>query len=411
MSTAKVTLQQQSSAAVSTSAADFSDAFTEVAKRRQNSPLRAMMPFLSVPGMISLGGGLPNPQTFPITKITLEMNDGKQLQVEGKELQSALQYTLTSGFPPLQPLLAEILMKEHGTVVQGPERSHEVTVTTGGQSGLARVFELFLTDTESILLDEAAYSGALAFLRPLGCELATVRTDDLGIIPDSLAEVLDTWPTDGSRGKRPRLLYTVPFGANPGGTSMTEERKRQIYEICSRPENNILILEDDPYYFLQFRDDESAPKVPSFLSMDVDRRVVRFDSFSKVMSAGIRVGYCTAPPHITERLRLHMQSTVLHTSALPQAVVAAILKDWTFDGFVQRTKEITAFYKGQRDAFLASANKHLAPVGDGKITWTVPSAGMFVWINLEGATSLSFEHESVVTRRRSPACCVPLCAV
>ena len=125
--------------------------------------------------------------------------------------------------------------------------------------------------------------------------------------------------------KRPRVLYTIPSGANPTGASQTRERKRQIYEIARRAENNLLILEDDPYYYLQF-DDANAPETDpnsnsksartdtegasSLLALDGmygDGRVVRFDSFSKILAAGVRLGFCTAPPRIAERLQLHMQ--------------------------------------------------------------------------------------------------------
>ena len=74
-------------------------------------------------------------------------------------------------------------------------------------------------------------------------------------------------------------MYLNPTGSNPTGAVMTPERRQEIYEICSA--YDVLILEDDPYYFMQFRD-EGEGRVPSFLSIDEDQRVVRFDSFSKV---------------------------------------------------------------------------------------------------------------------------------
>ncbi len=60
-----------------------------------------------------------------------------------------------------------------------------------------------------------------------------------------------------------------PTGANPTGKIITEQRKREIYQICS--EHDILILEDDPYYFMQFDDRQE----PSFFSMDTEGRVLR----------------------------------------------------------------------------------------------------------------------------------------
>jgi kynurenine/2-aminoadipate aminotransferase len=122
-----------------------------------------------------------------------------------------------------------------------------------------------------------------------------------------------------------------PTGANPTGLTISTKRKREIYKIAC--EYNLLILEDDPYYFLHFeevtyiilrqknigRNLSFNQKNPvSFLSMDTENRVLRFDSLSKVLSAGLRIGYVTGPKQLLERIELHVQSSVIHTPALTQ---------------------------------------------------------------------------------------------
>lgn len=170
-------------------------------------------------------------------------------------------------------------------------------------------------------------------LRPLGCNLLSVETDHHGMIPDSLRSVMSKWkPSDKTdpQSDIPRVLYTIPNGVNPTGASLTYDRKQEIYQvtICVIMSSSrwfsimtviitllqiaqlydLLILEDDPYYFLQFGDvsvtfdpkfwkalkDCWLPWVtylhlqrsPSFLSLDVDGRVLRFDSMSKILSSG-----------------------------------------------------------------------------------------------------------------------------
>jgi hypothetical protein len=49
----------------------------------------------------------------------------------------------------------------------------------------------------------------------------------------------------------PQVLYTIPIGCNPTGASLSLERRKKLYEIARKTANNLLILEDDPYYFLQ----------------------------------------------------------------------------------------------------------------------------------------------------------------
>jgi kynurenine/2-aminoadipate aminotransferase len=101
----------------------------------------------------------------------------------------------------------------------------------------------------------------------------------------------------------PKFLYINPTGSNPTGTVLTLERKKDIYKTCS--EFDLLIFEDDPYCFITF--DEEP--LPSFYSMDVDGRVIRFDSFSKSVAPGLRLAFATGPRPLMEKLNFHMQAT------------------------------------------------------------------------------------------------------
>ena len=87
-------------------------------------------------------------------------------------------------------------------------------------------------------------------------------------------------------------------------------RRKQILELCSQ--YNLILLEDDPYYYLQFEEKHLRP--PSFFSLDTEGRVIRFDSFSKILSSGIRLGFVTGPKPLIERLVLHMQVKIFSTS-------------------------------------------------------------------------------------------------
>jgi kynurenine/2-aminoadipate aminotransferase len=175
------------------------------------------------------------------------------------------------------------------------------------------------------------------------------------------------------------VLYTIPVGSNPTGASLTLERKKDIYSIAR--EFELLILEDDPYYWMQF----SSQRTPSFLSMDVDGRVLRFDSFSKLLSSGLRVGFVTGPPALIERIELHQQASVLHSSGVSQALVSGLFDQWAaanggsiHAGFNLHCQGIADYYRERRDFFLASADRHLS----GLCEWSAPSAGMFVWMKL-----------------------------
>jgi len=199
---------------------------------------------------------------------------------------------------------------------------------------------------------------------------------------------LSRWsPEDVKNNKNnvPKILYTIPNGANPVGTSILIERKKEIYKIAQ--EYNLIILEDDPYYFISY----AKERVTSFLSLDVDGRVLRFDSFSKIMSGGIRLGYVTCPEYLIQRIVLHIQSGQLHSSSDSQVLIHETLSRWGFDNFIEHTKKVAKFYESRRDKFLFYADLHLK----GLAEWNVPSAGMFFWIKVLGIKDTS----KIVTER------------
>lgn len=230
---------------------------------------------------------------------------------------------------------------------------------------------------DNILVNEPIYSGTIHALQPLGCNMINVSSDEHGIIPDSLREILSKWkPEDSKNPKKnsPKFLYTVPNGNNPSGNSLTAERKREIYELARK--YDFLIIEDDPYYFMQF----NKPWAPTFLSMDEDGRVIRADSFSKVLSSGLRIGFITGPKPLIERIVLHIQVSTMHPSTFAQLLVSQLLYQWGEEGFLGHVDRVIDFYRKQRDALMAAADKWL----NGLAEWHVPTAGMFLWVKIKG---------------------------
>ncbi|XP_066536619.1 kynurenine/alpha-aminoadipate aminotransferase, mitochondrial isoform X2 [Hoplias malabaricus] len=286
----------------------------------------------------------------------------------------------TSSIPELVSWMKELQKRLHDPPTAGysPERGQmELCVTTGSQEGLCKVFEMLVNPGDNVLLDAPTYSGTLAALQPLGCNIVNVPSDQYGMIPDKLQDILAQWvPTDTQKpdSTSPKVLYTIPNGGNPTGASMTLERKQKIYELARK--HDFLIIEDDPYYFLQFQ----KPWAPTFLSLDVDGRVIRTDSFSKILSSGLRIGFVTGPKPLVDRVVLHIQASTMHTSTFTQLMVSQLLHTWGQDGFLKHIDGVVEFYRGQRNAMLSSADKWLKDVAE----WHAPAAGMFLWIKLKG---------------------------
>ncbi|XP_042727436.1 kynurenine/alpha-aminoadipate aminotransferase, mitochondrial [Lagopus leucura] len=363
---------------------NYSRFLTSVSAARKASPIRVLTELMqkSPPSLISLAGGAPNPAVFPFKKATIATGHGNAVEIGEDLMKRALQYSASAGIPELLSWLKNFQRNLHNppTANYSPEGGQmEVCVTTGSQEGLCKVFEMLINPGDSILLDAPTYSGTLAALRPLGCNIINVPSDQHGIIPKALKEILSAWNPGDIKNHScplPKFLYTIPNGCNPTGNSLTADRKKEIYQLARK--YDFLIIEDDPYYFLQFE----KPWAPSFLSMDVDGRVIRTDSFSKVLSSGLRVGFLTGPKPLIDRVILHIQVSTMHTSTFTQMIISQLLQQWGEKGFLEHTDRVVEFYRTQRDAMLIAADKWLK----GLAEWHSPAAGMFLWIKIKGVS-------------------------
>lgn len=158
-----------------------------------------------------------------------------------------------------------------------------VTVGGGCQDLLFKAFGAIFNPGDSILVETPVYAGVISQFMTLHVNQVEVQVDDQGVSPDSLRQVLGSWPADKPK---PKAIYLVPVGSNPTGCSSTTERKLEVLKICV--ENGIMIIEDDPYYFL------AADRRPSYFQLETQvvpegGHVIRFDSFSKVLSSGMRL--------------------------------------------------------------------------------------------------------------------------
>ncbi|KAK9704210.1 Aminotransferase class I and II [Popillia japonica] len=355
---------------------DYSYFINALSSRRRPALTRELtkLAYLAPKEAISLAEGMPNELTFPFEQIDITMKDGSIMTLKGSILGSALQYIPTQGYPPLVKTLKEFTYKVH----QPPNwENSELLVINGSQDGISKSIEMCIQEGEPVVVQNPLYAGIEIIINPYKSPLLAVDQDQYGMVPELLKQQLENWKEKCLQDetlRMPKIMYINPTGSNPTGTTMTLERKREIYKICC--EYNILILEDDPYFFMHFLDELT----PSFLSMDVEGRVLRFDSFSKVLSSGMRVGWVTAAKPLIQALELHIQSSYLHSSTLSQSIANGLLQLWGFDKLLEHLEEVTAFYKARRDITISAMEKYLT----GLCEWTIPAGGMFVWIKVHG---------------------------
>ncbi|KAG5882938.1 hypothetical protein JTB14_008900 [Gonioctena quinquepunctata] len=365
---------------------DYSHFITARSSRRRPALTReiAKRQYNASKDFISMAEGVPNELTFPFECITIKMKDGSEFDIKGQELTSSLQYIPSQGYPPLVKSVKEFMQKIHN--LQNSDR-YETVITGGSQDAMSKALEMILDEDDSILVQDPYYAGTEAILKPFNVNVIGVEQDHNGLIPKKLIEALENCKkyTEEGGGNMPKVIYLNPTASNPSGTTIPTERKKEIYKICC--DYNLIILEDDAYFFVHFLDKQPV----SFLSLDTQGRVLRLDSMSKVLSSGLRLGWVTGPKKLVHQIEMHISSCTLHSSVLSQVILEKLFQQWGIDGLLSYFEKVRSFYRVRRDNTLASMEKHLKNLCE----WEIPTGGMFIWFKVLGVSDV---YEMLLTR-------------
>jgi 2-aminoadipate transaminase len=317
------------------------------AQRMNPSIIREILKVTERPGVISLAGGLPSPDGFPVE--AMRVASERVLRESPRE---ALQYAASEGFAALREWVAQH-MRSQGL----PADAEQVLITTGSQQGLDLVGKVLIDAGSTVAVEAPTYLGALQAFAPYEPELVTVPCDDDGPIPAELGVA-----------KGARFLYLLPNFQNPSGRCMSAARRVQLADAAR--ELGLPLVEDNPYGDLWF---DAAPPPP--LSTRHPDHSVYLGSFSKVLAPGLRLGYVVAPHALFPKLLQAKQAADLHSPGFNQRVVHEVIRDGFLDAHLPGVR---ARYRAQRDAMRAALEQHM-PAG---CRWNVPAGGMFFWVEL-----------------------------
>lgn len=329
-------------------------AYADRALGMRASEVRSLFSVANRPEVVSLAGGMPNIKGLPLDFLGEMM---ERLVVErGPKL---LQYGGGQGEEEIRTQIVEVM--RHEGISAHPD---DIVITTGSQQALDLMTQVFINPGDVIVAEAPSYVGALGVFRSYQAEVVHTPLDEYGLVPEALEETLNRLE---ALGKPVKFLYTVPNFHNPGGVTLSAERRPQIVEICQR--HRVIILEDNPYGLLGF---DSEP-LPALKSLNPDG-VVYLGSFSKIFAPGFRVGWAHAPHAVTQRLILAAENAILSPNMVGQLAIAEYLK--TYDWFAQ-VKEYRHMYRGRRDATLKALEEYMP-----ECTWTVPEGGFYTWVKL-----------------------------
>jgi len=396
-------------------AIDMTHHLNELSKHRATSSLKEMYKYAGIKGMISMAGGIPSPEYFPYETLSASIQAPDSLplnppRVPAKEkksllswlfgqnrisftipkyvenptpetiqLATSLQYQAATG-PPALPLF----LREYVKKIYNPAYADwDVLLNCGATDAWGKICFMLLEKGDALLVEEWTYPGAEGAFLPMECEMVAIKMDGEGVLPEHMEEVLANWDEEKRGKKRPKVFYTIPTGQNPTGATMMGDRKKAIYDVCSK--YDVIICEDEPYFCLysgpwtpqshksekstlaqrqieaEMKEGKEGQEAfikalpPTYLRYDTEGRVIRMDTFSKTSCPGSRLGWFTANPLFIERLTRATEASTQAPSGFVTAMTATLIKTWGFDGYIRWLRGIKATYRMRKtwicDAF------------------------------------------------------------
>ena len=339
----------------------FSDNIASV----KPSAIREILKLVAAnPSIISLSTGSPSSEAIPVA----EIHEISEKLFREKPIE-CLQYNVTEGYAPLRQITMQRLHDSFGIDPEG----NDVIITTGGQQGLYMTPEVLINRGDTVIVESPSFVSGIIAMKSNGANVVGIEMDDEGIRMDLLEEAVRT-------EKNVKLLYLIPTFQNPRGSTMSLQRRKDVYELCKK--HGIIILEDNPYGELRFRGED----VPTLKSMDSEGIVVYNGSYSKVLSAGMRIGFICAPKPIIQKLIIAKQGGDCHTNIFFQMVCDEFFRHYDVPAHIEKIRGI---YRDKCDFMLECLDKYV----DKRVTWTHPDGGLFLWCSLpEGYDSLDFAN-------------------
>ena len=314
------------------------------------SAIREILKATSQPGIIPFAAGNPAPEAFPVQAV-------REIAVRLLEERpvDCLQYGITEGFSPLRVRIREDIKSR----LRIGSEDDDLIITSGAQQVVDLATKALCNEGDVVIAESPSFIGSLNTFRSYGARLRGVPLQADGMDVDALEAILRT-------EKNVRFIYTIPNYQNPSGVTMSEAKRRRVYELAKQ--YGVLILEDNPYGELIY---EGEP-LPCIKSFDEDGIVVYAGSFSKILSPGLRVGYALAPAPVIAKMTVGKQASDVHTPIFNQIIVDEWMRHYDVQAHIAYIRKI---YTAKRDLMCNG-------LAGTVLQFRRPAGGLFLWCEL-----------------------------
>ncbi len=315
-------------------------------------------------GFIDLGRGDPQFDLLPLDLLRNAADD-RLSQSEN----AFLQYGLEQGDGYFRAALANFLSKSYGF----PVDLENLFVTSGISAGLSLLCTLFTKPADTIFVEEPSYFLALKIFADHGLRVFPIRTDPAGLVIEDLEQALKDHPV--------KFIYCIPTFQNPGGNTLSQERREQLVSLAE--EHDFLILADEVYQFLSYT--QTPPK--PFGAYIESEHVISLSSFSKILAPGLRLGWMQTHPSIMQKI---VACGVLDSGGgmnpFTSAIVRSVIES---GGLEQNIEKLVGVYNKRVRAMDELLRLHLP-----EVEFVRPHGGYFFWMRLPGVDAQELRRKA-----------------
>ena len=351
--------------------------FSDKLAHLKPSAIREIFKNLTDPTIISFAAGNPAAESFPVSDLA-------RLSADIFETTpiTALQYSITEGYPPLRDAVAKRQKEVFGigrSLADGYGFEDSTLIVSGGQQGIELACKALCNEGDVVLYEDPTFIGSLNSFRSNGAIPIGIPMEEDGISPEALEQAILQHPNA-------KMLYLIPTFQNPTGITTGVEKRRRIYEIAKK--YRLPILEDNPYGELRF----AGCEIPTIKSMDTEGLVIYCSSFSKILSAGMRLGFVLAPAAIVSKMAVAKQGEDVHTNIFFQMLCHRFITECDLNAHIEK---IRAIYRHKCSLMLSELERHLPP----EITFTRPEGGLFLWCTLPDRVDMNAFVQEALARK------------
>ena len=319
----------------------------------QPSAIREILKATSDPSIIPFAAGNPAAEAFPAKEIA-----AISAEILEKEPITALQYSITEGYPLLRESIKEFACR-HENLFHGDDG---IITCSGAQQGIELTTKCLCNEGDTVICEDPSFIGSLNTFRSYKTNLVGIPMEADGMNLELLEKALKENPNT-------RFIYVIPNFQNPSGYTTSLEKRKAIYALAKQ--YGVMILEDNPYGELRY----SGQSVASIKSFDEDNIVVYCGSFSKIISPGMRIGYVIAPQQLLAKIIVAKQASDVHSNIWAQMVCDRFLRSTNMDDHIAKLNDI---YRRKIGLMLSCMDEHFSK----SVTYTRPEGGLFLWCDL-----------------------------